>query len=146
EGAVLVIVGDVDPERALDRVSSHFEPLRPGAAEQRRPAPPREEPRQMRGRSFTLVDSESSPRGLFGWHTVPRGHSDGPALDVLSDLMTCGRRSRLWDGLVERGRLAPWVDAAQEDARFAGQFLVQVEAAPDVAPAQLEEAIVSVLA
>src|SRR3954451_2601150 len=139
DGAVLVIVGDVDPDRALDRVAAHFSPLKPGDAE--RPAPPLGEPRQMGRRDFSLVDSESAARGLLGWHTVPRGHPDGPALDVLSDLLTCGRRARLWNALVERGRIATWVETAQEAARRAGQFVLQVEAAPEVPPAQIECAI-----
>ncbi len=139
DGAVLVIVGDVDPEVALDRVEAHFGHLPRGQAE--RSTPLLREPRQMGRRDFTLIDSEATARGLFGWHTVPRGHPDGPALDVLSDLLTCGRRSRLWDALVEHQQIATWVETAQEDARWAGQFLLQVEAAPEVEPARLERAI-----
>ena len=40
----------------------------------------------------------------------------------------CGRRSRLWDALVETDRTATWVEAAQAAAQRAGQFLIQVEA------------------
>ncbi len=79
-----------------------------------RPKPVISEPAQVGRRDFTLNEPDSVARGLFGWHTVPRGHPDGPALDVLSDLLSCGRRSRLWDALVERGRVATWVDAGQE--------------------------------
>lgn len=143
DGAVLVIVGDVNPEHALDRVSSYFEPIGPG--ESPRPVPPLDEPRQMGRRDFTLVDSESAARGIFGWHSVPRGHADGPALDVLSDLLTCGRRSRLWNELVEQRKLATWVETSQESARWAGQFLLQIEAAPRVDPGRLEEAIAEVV-
>src|SRR5262249_48098549 len=81
-------------------------------------------------------------RGLFGWHSVPRGHADGPVLDVLSDLLCCGRRSRLWDRLVERGQLATWVDANEEGGHPAGQFLIPVEVAPEGEPARTEAGIV----
>ncbi|MBV8316287.1 MAG: insulinase family protein [Planctomycetaceae bacterium] len=143
DGAVLVVVGDVDPKAALDRVETHFGPLPRGQTE--RPSPLVDEPRQMGRRDFTLDDSESVARGLLGWHTVARRHRDGPVLHVLSDLLTCGRRSRLWDALVERQQLATWVETAQEDARWAGQFLLQVEAAPGVEPARLERAIAEVI-
>ena len=143
DGAVLVVVGDVDPEAALDRVETHFGPLPRGQTE--RPSPLVDEPRQTGRRDFTLDDSESVARGLLGWHTVARRHRDGPVLHVLSDLLTCGRRSRLWDALVERQQLATWVETAQEDARWAGQFLLQVEAAPGVEPARLERAIAEVI-
>ncbi len=100
DGAVLVVVGDVDPSQALDAAEARFEGLAMGAA--LAASPPVAEPAQIGRRDVRLVEPESAPRGLLGWHTVPLGHPDGPALDVLSDLLTCGRRSRLWDALVER--------------------------------------------
>ena len=143
DGAVLVIVGDVDANQALDASEAQFAAIRPG--ETIRPSPTFDEPRQIGRRDFRLVEPESVARGIFGWHTVPLGHPDGPALDVLSDLLTCGRRSRLWDHLVERDRLATWVETGQEGARGAGQFLLQVVAAPGVPPGRVDEAIAEVI-
>lgn len=139
DGAVLVVVGDVEPECAFDRVGEHFGPITRGNAP--RPEATVNEPRQVGRRDFTLSEPESVARGLFGWHTVPRGHPDGPALDVLSDLLACGRRSRLWDALVECRRLSTWVDAGQEGSRRAGQFLIQVEC-PDADDAPEVERVV----
>ncbi len=143
DDAVLVIVGDVDPEAALDRAEAHFGAFARGALP--RPQPSSGEPRQVGRREFRLVESESVSRALFGWHTVPRGHADGPALDILSDLLACGRRSRLWSKLVEHGQLATYVDASQEGSRRAGQFLIQIEAPTGVEPARLDGAIRAVL-
>lgn len=143
DGSVLVMVGDVEPQRVLDRVESVFGGLAPGSGPASVPPPP--EPPQNGRRSFVLREPETVARGLFGWHSVGRGHADEPALDVLADLLACGRRSRLWDQLVERDRLAVWADASQEGARLGGQFLVQVEAAPGVEPMAMEEAIASIL-
>jgi zinc protease len=139
DGAVLVVVGDVDAEQALDRVEHHFGPVARGTSP--RPELVCSEPRQTGRRDFTLVENESVTRALLGWHTVPRGHADVPSLDVLSDLLTCGRRSRLWDALVERGRLATHVDAGQEASRRAGQFLIQVETPASVDPLRIERVI-----
>ncbi len=77
---------------------------------------------------------------------MSRGHPDGPALDVLSDLLTCGRRGRLHASLVEHGRLATWVDAAQDGSRRAGQFVIQVEATPEATPQRIEQEVARVLA
>ncbi len=143
DGAVLVIVGDVDPGRALDRIEHHFAGLPRGASPRDEPAI--DEPRQAGRRAFDLIEPESISRGLMGWHTVPMGHRDVAALDVLSDLLTCGRRSRLWDRLVERDRIATWVDASQEDARRAGQLLIQVEATPGADPQKIEDVILDAI-
>jgi zinc protease len=139
DGAVLVIVGDVDANQALDVSEARFEALQIG--EDTRPLLDFQEPRQLGRRDFRVVEPESAARGLFGWHTVALGHSDGPALDVLSDLLTCGRRSRLWDQLVERDKLATWVETGQEGARRAGQFLLQVEAVPGAQIDRIDRAI-----
>jgi zinc protease len=143
DGAVVVVVGDVEPERALDRVEHHFGGLLRGISSRAEPA--FEEPRQVGRRAFELLETESVARGILGWHTVPMGHPDVPALDVLSDLLTCGRRSRLWDQLVERERLVTWLDSAQESARRAGQMLIQVEATPRVDPHRIESEILAVI-
>ena len=139
DGAVLVIVGDVDPELAFDRVAAHFGPIVRGATP--RPELVISEPRQTGRRDFTQSESEAVARALLGWHTVPRGHVDGPALDVLSDLLSSGRRSRLWSTLVDRERLATWVDAGQEGARRGGQFLIQVEAPAGIERERVEALI-----
>ncbi len=143
DGAVVVLVGDVDPARALDRIEAHFGGLPRGRSP--RPAPPAPEPPQNGRREFTLLEPDGVIRAVFGWRTVPRDHPDVPALDVLSDLLSCGRRSRLWDRLVERDRQALWVDAAQESSRRAGQFLVQLEASADTDSDRLEAALLEEL-
>ncbi len=112
DGAVLVVVGDLEPERALDQVEAYFGQLPRGGTARRGIVPV--EPTQVGRRDFTLVESEAMARGLLGWHSVPRSHADDPALGVLADLLSCGRRSRLWDRLVEHDRLATWVEASQE--------------------------------
>lgn len=139
DGAVLVVVGAIDPDAVLDTVESHFGALPRGACD--RPPPPSPEPVQSGRREVRLEGIDTITRGLMGFQSVPLGHPDGPALDVLSDLLTCGRRSRLWSRLVDQLRLATWVDAAQDSSQRAGQFLVQVEAVSGVEPQRLEEVI-----
>lgn len=143
DGAVLVLVGDLNPTSALDRVEAYFGSLATGPLlPLEHPAP---EAPQAGRRGFLREEPEGVLRGILGWHTVRRQHRDTPALDVLADLLACGRRSRLWDRLVERDRLATWVDAAQEGARRAGQMLVQVEAASGTDPDRVEASIREVI-
>ncbi len=71
DGAVLVVVGDVEPERALDRVAAVFGGIPPGQQPVRRR---RRRSRASRaGATSTLVEPDGVARGLLGWRTVPRG-------------------------------------------------------------------------
>ena len=143
DGAVLVLAGDVEPAAAMEQIEAHFGAIRPGSE----PRPNRvvEEPPQTERRGFTLAEAEALPRGLLGWHTVPRGHRDTAALDVLADLLGAGRRSRLWQALVEQDKLATWVEAAHAPSRRAGQFCIQVESLTEMDPAALERRITGIL-
>ena len=134
--AVLVVVGDVEPEAALDLIASHFADVPAGKTP--RPRPTFTEPDQSGRREFVLSDAESAARGLFGWRTVPRAHRDVVVLDVLADLLCCGRRSRLWNALVETDKSVIWIESAHAAAQRAGQFFIQLEAAPGADLAQLE--------
>ena len=146
DGAVLVLAGDVEPEQVLDRAVAHFGAIPPGDV-QRPPARVGVEAPQTGRRDFVMDEAEALPRGLLGWHTVPEDHPDAPALDVLADLLSAGRRSRLWRSLVDEDRLVAWVEAAHACGRQAGQFFVQLEAAEDqIDPAEVEEAIAEVVA
>ena len=139
DGAVLVLAGDLEPDTALDAVEARFGSIPPGRSP--RSKAPLTEPEQHDRRRFELIESDAVARGLIGWQTVPRGHADAPALGVVADLLTCGRRSRLWDALVEGGRLATYVDAMHDPVHLAGQLVVQIEAVPGIDPKRLEAAV-----
>ena len=139
DGAVLVVVGDVNPEQTLNRVAEIFGRIPAGSS----PRPRTEiiEPKQAGRRNFTVVEPDGVVRGVFGWRTVPRGHDDTAALDVLADLLCSGRRSRLSQALVESDGIATWVEATHSVSQRDGQFFIQVEAEPDADLAQIEDRI-----
>jgi zinc protease len=143
DGAVLVVVGDVEPQSALDRISRIFAAVPPGARP--RPRSVIVEPRQSGRRDFALVEPDSVARGLLGWRTVSRGHRDMPALEVLSDLLCCGRQSRLWRSLVEAEKVVVWIEAAHAAAHRAGQFFIQLEADAGQDPTAIEERLAAEL-
>src|SRR4051812_16259028 len=65
DGAVLVVVGGVEPGRALDRIEAHFGNLARGR--DARPAVEVAEPRQAGRRDFSLVEADAVARGVLGW-------------------------------------------------------------------------------
>jgi len=139
DGAILAVVGDVEPEAALDRIASHFAGV--PVSEPPVPGPAIAEPRQTGRRDFTLFEPDSAARCILGWRTVPRGHPDAPVLDVLADLLCCGRRARLWQSLVETDQTTTWIEAAHTAAHRAGQFVIQLEAAEAADRAAIEQRI-----
>jgi zinc protease len=139
DGAVLVVVGDVEPEEASDRIARHFAGVSSGKPRARKR--PIVEPGQNGRRDFTLSEPDSAARALLGWRTVPRGHADAPVLDVLADLLCCGRRARLWQSLVETDQTTTWIEAVHTTAHRAGQFLIQLEAAVEADCAAIERRI-----
>jgi zinc protease len=143
DGAVLVVVGDVDAAAALDRIASVFAGV--PAGESPRPRPAIAEPDQSGRRSFVVADSESAARCLLGWRTVPRAHRDVPILDVLADLLCGGRRSRLWQSLVETDKIATWVETAHAAAHRGGQFFIQLDATPGADVAAIEQRVTALL-
>lgn len=145
DGTTLVLAGELDPERVLDRAEAHFGAIPRGPGRPERPL--WDEPPQTGRRDFTLTEPDTLPRGTLGWHTVPEGHPDAPVLDVLADILSAGRRSRLWRALVEGDRLAAWVEAAQAAGRRGGQFFIQLEGIDDrIDPAEAEDVIFDALA
>ena len=77
---------------------------------------------------------------------MPRGHRDCPAFDVLADILSAGRQSRLWQSLVEQEKLATWVEATARPGPAGGQFFIQVECAVKADPGDLERRIADILA
>ncbi|AMV36322.1 M16 family metallopeptidase [Planctomyces sp. SH-PL62] len=144
DGAVIVFAGDLDPERALDRAEERFGAIPPGSTPRGRPEG--DESPQAGRRDFVLAEADALPRGVLGWHTVPSQHPDAPALDVLADVLSAGRRSRLWRSLVEDDHLAGWVEAQHAPGRQGGQFLVQIEATDErIDPDEVEDAVLDIL-
>ena len=96
--ATVVIVGDVDTERALGLVRKHFGALK------RIPPPPTVytvEPPQRGERRVTVRRAGSLPMAMVAYKTPAANHPDFYALDVLAMVLGEGRTSRLYQKLVE---------------------------------------------
>ena len=78
--AVLVVVGDLEPGAALDRIASEFADVPAGQSPRFRPAIV--EPDQSGRRGFVVAEPESAA-GVCGLAHGPPAHRDVPILDVL---------------------------------------------------------------
>ncbi|MCP4810293.1 MAG: insulinase family protein [Proteobacteria bacterium] len=122
--AVLVIVGDVDADATVALVREHFKGVERGASPPDRAA---EVPYDLWENPWVMIDDRDDPALFVTWPTVPRGHADEPALDILSLVLSGGPGTRLDDPLYyDRFRvsdLAVWTG----NGRLGGEFSIWFE-------------------
>ncbi|HST62376.1 MAG TPA: pitrilysin family protein [Longimicrobium sp.] len=142
--AVLVLAGDLEPERAFALAEQYFGDLPGGPAPAPRPES-LELPPAPRVPREVMEDDVSFPR-IFQAFAVPGyGHADWVALDTLAYLLADGDSSRLQRALVRDGRLAQDVDTYLYPTALCGLFGVVATARSGITPEQLEEAVRRVL-
>lgn len=98
--AVLVLVGDVDPETAFELVQAKMGAIPRGP--ERRPIHTQEPP-QTGERRIVVEDENAQLRQVMAaWHIGRTGDADFPVVEVLERLLLVGESSRLYQALVER--------------------------------------------
>jgi zinc protease len=119
--AVLVVVGDVERERALREIEDVY-----GAWENRRVVvhePPVEPP--QRGLRFKAYEGPMDQAYLgAGFHVPGLLDQDYPALQMLSELLSSGRSSRLYRRVREEKQLVTSVGADLLAEKWPGFFLI----------------------
>lgn len=122
--AVLLLVGNVNPTRAMPQIEKHF------SFWQRDTVPefhlPIEDP--FRGREEKTVRFSPIKMQLMAWRGVPFGHPDKPTLEVLRYLLQNDVGSGLVDSLVREGHLlageVQLVGNSLQDYGVEGAFVV----------------------
>ena len=111
--ATIGIVGDIDPKEVITLIQNTFGKIPAGP-----PLPPlvTVEPPQ-RGERRVEVEFDAEPSVAIGFHKPGLGHPDDYVFDVIDELLTDGRTSRLYSKLVRDSRLAASVDS---DANYPG--------------------------
>ena len=140
----LTVAGDVETGDALARVRRYFEAIPAGP-----PIPPvvvgvehvTPGVAASDGSRFVLEDRVELPRLYLAWRT-PRLFADGDAgMDILAEVLTGGKTSRLYRTLVHERRIATDVSAAQGSRELAGWFCITATAAPGHEVDELERVI-----
>jgi predicted Zn-dependent peptidase len=103
----IAIAGDVDPVQMREFAEIYFSDIPAGD-----PAPEVRtvEPEQRGERRFVIED-DSQPFFIAGYHTVHQMHEDWPALQLLGSIISEGRTSRLYRRMVQDEQLALNVQA-----------------------------------
>lgn len=124
---VIAIAGDFDSDEALERIRRTF-----GRIPRREvPRNPTLEPVQEGERRATVFFDLRSPVMAAAWHAPPTGSEDGEALDVLSQVLSAGRSSRLYRKLVYDEAQALSAQGAYWEMNDAGVFYAFSTVRPD---------------
>lgn len=119
DNLVVSVAGDFDTEQVLDLIRRHLGDLAPAPETPRNPT---EEPEQRGERRAVIHFDVRSPLLAGAWHAPPSGHPDGPALDVLSEILSSGRTSRLYRRLVYEEQAALFASGGYWELDRAGVF------------------------
>ena len=136
--ATLAVIGDFDENTILEKISGYFGkiPASPAPIPQTLP----NEPAQTAPRLTDIRREDRIESSLIAHKTVPLVHADTPALDILCQILTGGKTSRLYGHLIEKG-LAVDVRSEPSRSRDAGLMTTQALLAPGVPHAEVEDII-----
>lgn len=138
DNATMIVAGDIDPERVADLVNRYFGDFTPSGNP--KPGFKFDEPLSEDIREV-FYDQIQLPAVFIGYRTVEETHADYLALDLLSDILTHGKSSRLYQKLVYNGRMAQSVVTFQEQNEHPGAFLIYAIARPGISLREIETAI-----
>jgi zinc protease len=124
---VLVVVGDVDPERAIAEIAARYGELAAGTPA-RIPGPDEEGTPGFRYREWT--GDVGQTQVALGWRTPPTLDDATPGLDLLGTILGAGRASRLYRAVRER-KLASSVSAYDYTPTALGVFVIHAESPAD---------------
>lgn len=136
--ASLVIAGDIDPVETRRLVEKWFEDVPGGEPVARATAPVA----RLEGVTReTLTDQVELPRLHLAWLTPAHFQPGDAEMDVVADLLTGGKNSRLYQRLVYQNQVAQEVSAQQYSGNLGSYFVIEATARPGVTLETLKEMI-----
>ncbi|MFC3094053.1 insulinase family protein [Alteromonas sediminis] len=135
----LVVSGDFDTAQAKQWVNKYFDEIPRGEAVTPLPKTPvvlTETKKRIHEDNFAKL-----PELTLAWPTIPRGHKDSYALNMLVELLSEGKRAPFNKVLVDDKALTSDVSAYHYQAELAGQLMMSVRAFNDIDLDVVEKAI-----
>jgi len=135
----LVVAGDFEPEQAREWVEKYFAEIQRGGDIQ-----PLEKKAAQLEESKMLYHEDNFARLQqlrMSWPTVEVYHPDAYALDILSSLLTDGKKSPFQKVIVEEKQLSSSVDTSSSNYELAGEFNLTVQAFPNTDLDEVDAAV-----
>jgi len=135
----IAVVGDVNPQQMRKLAEEYFSRIPSGL----KPEPVETvEPPQIGERRVTVED-QSQPFVIIGYHKASINHPDNAVFDVLTDIVSYGRTSRLYKSLVKEKKIAIGAAGFQglPGNKYAGLFMFYAVPAKGHTNKECEDAI-----
>jgi predicted Zn-dependent peptidase len=108
--ALIIIVGDVEPDATMATIAKTYGSYRPGKTKKREVTT---EPVQRVDRDTTVIHSKATQRAIAKvWHIPNMRHKDYPALSMVGRLLTSGKSAVLNQQLIEKAKVSSLVAEA----------------------------------
>jgi zinc protease len=133
---VIVLAGDIDVKTAKEKVEKYFGNIPPG------PPVGHQEAwiAKMTGTHRGIVQDRVPQARIYKvWNVPEYGTADGDYLDMVADVLSSGKSSRLYKRLVYDDQIATGVNANAFLREIGGQFLLVATARPGDNLAQVEK-------
>ncbi len=134
--ACLVIAGDINTEKTKALVEKYYGGIPRGAGDIYRPT--EVEPPQTTEVRDTVPDNIQLPAVIMAYHMPSQGTKEYYALSMLTSVLSGGESSRLTKRLVDKERVAIFVQSAPMPLENPGLFLVLAVANGGKAPGEVE--------
>jgi zinc protease len=136
--AVIVVAGDVKSEDALKMVERYFGDIPSGPPVERQEARVAKRNTQSR---MILEDRVPQSRVYKAWNMPEWGHADPDYLNLVSEILTSGKTSRLYKRLVYEDQIATDVVSFSFGRELGGMFMVWATAQPGQDLAHVEKVL-----
>jgi predicted Zn-dependent peptidase len=137
QNITLLLVGDFQPAQAEALARKYFERIPRGPKDP--PDVVTSEVKQVAEKRM-YAEADTNPQVDILWHTVPFGHKDSYALQILAQILST-RTGRLYKGLVLGSGVATQVSAQEGSQKWAGYFNAGGEVRDGHKPQELEQGI-----
>ncbi len=139
--AGLVVVGDFESNSTKALIQRYFGPI-PGGTRSPRPSPELPAPASVH---WQKTDEVPLPKIYLAWHS-PSLFAPGDAeLDLLSNVLTDGKTSRLYFPLVYQKKIAKDIEAYQVSQALSSVYVVEATAAPGTSVDTLYKEVLAAL-
>ena len=137
--ATLVITGDFDISKTKKLIEKYFGDIPNGKKEIIRKFPA--EPKRTAQEVKTVYDKIMLDGLFMGYHIPEINHKDMRALDILSDILSSGRSSRLYERMVYTDQIAMQASAGLDAREDPGLFMFMIISSGTAAAEELEKVI-----